>query len=344
MLYNRNLPKSSSPSSMLNFACLKTTACGPRLIIAVLLGGLLLLPGAVMGGTWTLLNGDRLTGELVTETDDVIVIKHDTLGLLEIARSTLATGAVVAGQANVDGNPVPAITGDKKPSPRPWRRQVELGYTQQSGVRSQRNLSIRGQLDGKKDNDDIRATTRLLHSTTNGVAQADRFDADLRWRRELAKRYFVQSLSAGFRDRIRQIDLSLEEQLGVGWKTVATKQQSLNLGAGVAARFQRKPLADGSTRLLGTLFQDYARLWSGGLRFTEEASLAYSGEQSSRAAGTALSREQRSYRFRFAAAFQGRGIGRTIFNVRYEYDYDGSVLIPDYRADQRLTTSLGYLW
>jgi hypothetical protein len=51
-----------------------------------------------------------------------------------------------------------------------------------------------------------------------------------------------------------------------------------------------------------------------------------------------------NYRLRFGAALQGRVIGHTIFNVRYDYDYDRSVLLSDYRADQRLSTSLGYIW
>ena len=316
------------------------------LIEVALVGGLLLLlPGRAAGATWTLLNGDHLSGELVTEFEDLLVIKHDSLGLLEIPRSALAVGAVPAGEANAGVLPVGAVKTVRKP----WKRQLEFGFVQKSGIRSQQNLSVRGQFDGLVGANTLRATARLLQSSVDGIRQEDRLDADFRWRHALAQRFFIQSLSTGSTDRLRQIDLSLEEQVGAGWRVVTSKAQQANLGVGVAVRHQENMLAGASTGMLGTLFQDYAYSLRGGIRFSEESSLAYSGERSLSAAQgpvgpISVPASGDNYRLRFAASLQGRAIGRTIFNLRYEYDYDRSVLVPDYRADRRLTTSLGYIW
>jgi putative salt-induced outer membrane protein YdiY len=332
---------------MQNHAFRNIVRLGVPVIALALLSGL--LPVAAAGATWTLLNGDRLSGELVTEFEDVIVIRHVALGLMEIPRSALAIGTVAAVDANAPvATSTPAATAVKAEKKK-WKGQLEVGYTQQSGVRTQQNLTMRGQVDGRLGTDSLRGTARLLQTSSDGVRQSDRLDADFRWRHELTQRFFVQSLSAGFTDALRQIDLSLEEQVGVGWKMINTKVQTANLGLGVAVRRQEKKLTGGTTGLLGTLFQDYAHTWKGGLRFSEESSIALSAERSLSAAQqpvgiVPVSAGGSNYRLRFGAALQGRVIGRTIFNIRYDYDYDRSVLVPDYRADQRLSTSLGYIW
>lgn len=319
-----------------------------RLLALLLLGGLLLAQPA-LAASWTLANGDRLSGDLVTEFEDVIVIRHPALGLMEIPRSALAvavTAADAAAPAATTGTPVATAA---KPEKKRWKGQLEVGYTQQSGVRTQQNLSMRGQLDGRIGTDTLRATARLLQTSSDGVRQSDRLDADFRWRHELSQRFFVQSLSSGYTDALRQIDLSLEEQVGVGWRMINTKNQTANLGLGTAVRRQQQQLAGGTTALLGTVFQDYAHTWKGGLRFSEESSASLSAERSLTATQQPVGivpvpAGGGNYRLRFGAALQGRVIGRTIFNVRYDYDYDRSVLVPDYRADQRLSTSLGYIW
>jgi putative salt-induced outer membrane protein YdiY len=226
---------------------------------------------------------------------------------------------------------------------------LEFGYSRQSGVTTQQNVSLRGQLDGKSGPDTFRGTAQLLESEVAGVTQADRLDADFRWRHELSKQVFVQSLTTGFTDALRGIDFSLEEQLGAGWKILAAKQQTADLGLGVAVRRQDQSVAGGTTGLLGTVFQDFAHTWTGGLRFSQESSLALATDQPLAAApsplgSTPVPAAGGNYRVRFNAALNGKMPGHTTYTVRYDYNFDRSVFDPNLRSDQRLTTSLGYVW
>jgi hypothetical protein len=101
--------------------------------------------------------------------------------------------------------------------------------------------------------------------------------------------------------------------------------------------------------VLGSVFQDFARSLPGGFKFSEEASVAYSGDRPYRTAPTVVGTapppaDGGNYRLRFNTLFQGKLTDEITFNLRYDLDYDRSVPDPASRLDRRLTTSLGYTW
>ena len=302
------------------------------------------LPGRA--AVWTLANGDRLTGELVQETATHVEVLHARLGLLKIPRAELLETAADAPKA---AQPAPAAQPSAATAVKPklpkWKRQVDVGYSQQAGARDKQDLSLRFQLDGKRGENTYRTTARLLQSETDNRTVTDRREADFRWRYDINKRLFTQALTTYAEDGIRKIDLSLEQQVGGGYRVVDGKRHKANVGLGAVLQYLDREETEAETALLGSFFQDYAYELNSRMKLTQESSVMISdkGALGVRSAVTNAPAEG-SYRLKFNTGMQSKVTDRMSLNVRFEYDYDRSILDSELRADQRFTTSLGYIW
>ena len=322
-----------------------------RKIPVLLVGGLLwaglgLSAGA---GTWVLLNGDRLTGELVREDAQFIEVQHPQLGRLKVARTALRAPVEVSARpvdAKDTGATAVAVKVPVKPEgPPPWKRQMEVGYAQQSGATEKQDLSVRLQLDGREGANTFRATGQLLRSEADGKTVTDRQEGDFRWRYDINKRLFTQALTTYAEDNVRNIDLNVEQQFGGGYRLVDTTKQKANVGLGAVVQFLQRKAADDQTSLLGSFFQDYAYQLNNHFKLVQEATLLVSNTGALSAKNGVIGpNNDGSYRLKFNTGLQSKVTDHMLLNVRFEYDYDRSVIESDLRADQRLTTSLGYLW
>lgn len=306
--------------------------------------GLLLLAATGRATTWTLANGDRLTGELVREDEAVIEVQHAQLGRLRVPRTALAAPAA-AKPADLSGSKPGPDTAVKPRIPK-WKRQIEAGYSQQSGAKEKQDLSMRLQLDGREGADTYRATAKLLKTDTDALTVANRRDADFRWRHEINQRLFAQTLTTYAEDGVRKIDLSLEQQVGGGYKLVDGPRHKASVGLGAVAQYLERDGSEPQTALLGSFFQDYAYELSNRVKVTQESSFMYSdtGALTTRSGVITSAPTEGSYRLKFNTAMQSKVTDQVSLNVRFEYDYDRSILDVDLRTDQRLTTSLGYIW
>jgi len=329
----------------------------PRTISGILFATLLGLGFALeaRAATWLLANGDRLTGELVGEDPQFIEVLHPQLGRIRVPRAALRApdaSAVPAATAAKAPAGAPAVQGetkaDLKAQPAPsWKRQFELGYAQQSGAKEKQDLSIRMQLDGRKGENTFRATGRLLRSEADGVVATDRREGDFRWRYDIDKRLFAQTLTTYVEDNVRQIDLSMEQQFGGGYRLVDTERHKVNVGLGAVVQYLQRRTTEDQKALLGSFFQDYAYQWNSHFKLVQESSFMVSntGALSFRSGlGTPATTTEGSYRVKFNTGLQSKVTDHMSLNMRFEYDYDRAVIEPELRADQRLTTSLGYLW
>lgn len=331
-----------------------------RALLALGLAGACLgLAGPAGAGTWLLANGDRLTGELVAETGDYIEVQHAQLGRLKVPRVALEepkTAKAEAdqepelepGEAELEGLDPKDPSSGVKPNLPEWKRQVELGYVQQSGSREKQDLSVRLQLDGQEGANTFRATGRLLRSDAGTKVVTDRREADFRWRYDISKRLFTQALTTYGQDNVRQIDLSLEQQIGGGFRLMDTARHKANVGLGAVVQHLERADAGEQTTLLGSFFQDYSYRWNRRVRLTQEASLLVADAGSVVSFGSSTSPATApadgNFRFKLQTGVQSKVTASMSVNVRYEYDYDRSIPDADLRTDQRLTTSLGYLW
>lgn len=303
---------------------------------------------AARGATWTLANGDRLTGELVREDAAAIEIQHAQLGRITVPRSALQAPPAPAEhrptQTDVRGGTATATA--VKPKVPKWKRQFDVGYAQQSGAREKQDLSVRMQLDGKEGANTFRATARLLQSDADNRTVTDRREADFRWRRDINKRLFTQALTTYAEDGVRKIDLNLEQQVGGGYRIVDGERHKANVGLGAVVQYLDRESVKDQTALLGSFFQDYAYELNSRLKLVQDSNFMYSdkGALATRSGALVNAPAGGSYRFRFNTGLQSKVTEHMSLNLRFEFDYDRSILDSDLRADQRLTTSLGYIW
>lgn len=318
---------------------------------------------AAHGATWVLANGDRLNGQLVRETATTIEIEHPQLGRVTLPKSGLqgtvtetaapapAVAAAPATQRNDSATPTAATGGKATSSRATWSRQIELGFVLQEGAgKSTRDLNARAQVEGRWRGNSVRSTVKIIRAETEGRPTRDRDEADLRLRRDFNRRTFAQALTTYSADDLRRIDLSLEQQIGGGYRLVDGERQKMNVGLGaVVQRFERDGYED-QTALLGSAFQDYAFSWNDRFKITQESSVQFAdrapaiARSPSGSPTLASAPANGNYRFKFNTALSSKMTQQISLNLRFEYDFDRSIAEPDLRADTRLTTSLGYAW
>lgn len=318
-----------------------------KILLGCLLLGLPFLVGRA--STWTLANGDRLTGELVRETPVYLEIKHPQLGLIKVPREALkGVAAKEKAEPATEAEELPVVSEVKtalKPEGSPWKKQLEMGYAQQSGAKEKQDLSMRVQLDGKRGDNTFRTTAKLLQSELDGATVTDRREADFRWRYDIDKRLFTQALTNYAEDAVRKIDLSLEQQIGGGYRLIDTSRHKVNVGLGAVLQYLDRVGSANQIAVLGSFFQDYSYQLSSRVKLVQESTFMISDTGSLDVRnGVANAPAEGSYRLKFNTGLQSKVTRHMSLNLRFDYDYDRSVLEAGLRADQRLTTSLGYIW
>jgi len=299
-------------------------------------------------------NGDRLTGQLISQENGQIRFLSPALGEVVV----LETLATVVDEPEM---PVESLTGLPPPQPAPpppaaappaaqapkaaavapepsrWRGKVEFGFQQQSGSSESIDFSLRMDAERKSGRDQYRANGRLLYGEKNDKRSSDRYDASFRWRRDFSNRVFSQTLSTFLADRIKQIDESYEQNLGIGYRFLDREQHIVNAGVGATGRYRDAVGTDQNFQLLGEVFEDYTYKINGRFTFLQNALLQWSTE-----APSSLVQGRQNYKVQFDTALQGRLTDRMSLNLRFEHEFDNAVVNREARTDQRLISSLGY--
>jgi putative salt-induced outer membrane protein YdiY len=318
---------------------------------------LALLPSFLTAATvLRLRNGDRVSGELLRRADGKIFFRSPVLGEIVVNEAD----AVVVEEPDTpveslvglppDNSAVPMSASTPPPAPsdpsatepqvtpkHPWHGTIEFGYQQQSGRNNATSYSIRGDSDRTVGTLDTKISGRMLYGKQDESVSTDRYDASLRFRYELSKRAFAQSLSSYTSDRVKGIDLNFEQNVGAGFRLFKSTRHEANIGLGATEQVRE---ADGITndkKLLGEFFQDYTYHFSGRLSFLQDANLQYSPKYVSNG-----QRDMPNYRIRFNTALQGKISERVSLNLRYEYEFDNTVPYTAEKQDQRITSSIGY--
>ena len=303
-------------------------------------------------------NGDRITGELLRKSEGKIYFQSPLLGEISVpeteATVVVESGTPVeslAGIPPVKPTP-PATTNTPTRSAEPsskvaekapdalkgnWRMKAEFGFYQQTGRRDLTTFSTRVDSEYKKGPNDAKATTRMLYGEQDDAVATERYDASFRYRRELSKRAFAQSLTSYTADRVKNIDLNLEENLGAGFRVIKKAAHSVNVGLGTTMRMREANGVEEETSFLGEFFQDYTYQLNGRLSFLQDTNVTYSPRPTSNG-----ERDVANYRFRFNSALQGKVTERVTLNLRYEYEYDNTIPYDAEKMDQRITSSVGY--
>ena len=302
-------------------------------------------------------NGDRITGELLRRVEGRIFFHSPILGEISVAESEATiivepdtpveslAGIPPVRPAVPSTPPTPptetgakvaektAVAGKKED----WRMKIEFGFFQQSGRRDLTTFSTRFDAERQKGSDDAKISSRMVYGEQDDKISSERYDASFRYRRELSKHAFAQSLSSYMTDRVKKIDVNFEENLGAGFRVIKKKAHAVNVGMGTTVRMREANGVEEETSFLGEFFQDYTYRLNGRLSFLQDTNVLYSPRPTSNG-----ETDVNNYRVRFNSALQGKVSERVSLNLRYEYEYDNTVPFGGEKKDQRITTSLGY--
>lgn len=305
-----------------------------------------------------LANGDVLSGEVVAQADGIIRFVSPILGVLEI-KETEASIVVAEPQedAKVAAKPRAQGKGDDEdveirdhamPGSR-WNSRISVGFNWQDGGKQQRDVNLRFESERKLGHSQYRVQARYRLTATNGTTNADRRDAGLRWRREFDERWFTQTNTTYFDDNVREIDLNLDQNVGVGYRLLTGDRARASVGAGVTVQYRDADGAETGVAKFGEFFQDLLVRFNDRIELAQEAAALFSPDDRPLGAtamnpSNVVPEDVANYRILFNSVLRGRVTDSITVNLRYEYEFDNAIVNRNARTDQRVTTSLGYVF
>jgi len=346
-------------------------------VVAVALASL--AGGALRADVLTLANGDKLKGKLVSNADGVIKFKSDILGEMVVpadkasvqvdppagaaaAPATLAVPAAASGttaqvaapkakpkpKRKIRLTPFPTLLDPRASANDPgngtkvddtgWFNTINFGLTSQSGRTHSLNFDLRTENDFRTTRTDTRLTNRYLYGRTEGVTSANAISSNLRFRRTLTNRFFLQTNTRFDRNTVTFMRCDAEQGLGLGVNLKRTSSLVLAIGSEAAVRYRsfwpgnpNPPAEQSNPSCVLNVFQDMTLNFNPRFSFTQNflALVAPTNDN--------------DYRLNFNAGVTGKVTDTFRITTRIELEYDRS-LAPELRYNQRITTSLGFVF
>ena len=287
----------------------------------------------------SLRNGDVLRGRLISE-GDVVLIEHAILGDVEIPKRSVRS-IIRPNQNRNEGDASEEPENEESQVPEPWMkdfvrlisfenwsRQFEFGMNLQSGRRDKFDYNARFNIRRRIENNDFRFEARRYFGESDQGKTTDRLYSNFRWRRDLSPGVFYQTDTLYSSDAIKEIDVNLEQTLGLGYRLLNQKALKVSTGAGLSGRYREDNVDNGNTNYLLDAFQDLDYRLGSRLRFTQEFRIALPPD------------ERSEYEYEFQAGIVSKVTDSLHLSIRYQLEYDRS-LPEDRREDQRIVSSVG---
>lgn len=303
----------------------------------------LFLSGYLSAETIHLVNGDTLTGEVTEDHSTYIVFKHAQLGSMRIERSALLTipestiEAIKETQEKSaeplptpEAATVPENTGAQDTSPDvieeldpAWLRilqnmNAKLGLSFNLKEASTDTRDIRFFFNSAWENgiNDYKIDTEYRYGKSNGDVKDNRYKAVFRYRRQNNKSLFFQSNTAFKNDDVRDIQLWLEQALGMGWKQTPNSSFEYSLGPQIKTIYEdldNPPEDHDDFSIVGSLFQDSIYKINENYTLNQEAEVYLNPENTD------------NWGHSFTVDLEGRITKAMSFRLGLEWNYDNLV-------------------
>ena len=287
----------------------------------------------------SLRNGDVLRGRLISE-GDVVLIEHAILGDVEIPKRSVRS-IIRPNENRNEGDPPEEPENEESQASKPWKkdflraisfanwsRQIEFGMNLQSGRRDKFDYNARFNVRRRIEKNDFRFEARRYFGESDQGKTSDRLYSNFRWRRDLSPGVFYQTDTLYSSDAIKEIDVNLEQTLGLGYRLLNQKTLKVSTGAGLSGRYREDNVDNGNTNYLLDVFQDLDYRLGSRLRLTQEFRIALPPD------------ERSEYEYEFQAGIVSKVTDSLHLSIRYQLEYDRS-LPEDRREDQRIVSSVG---
>lgn len=241
----------------------------------------------------------------------------------------------------------PASKPATPPKPSRWKGKLEFGFQQQSGRLDALTTSLRVDAEREKGRNHYKASGRVLYGEQTEKVTTDRADASFRWRHQLSPRIFAQSVTSYLEDAIKKIDHNFEQNIGFGYTLYKRDRHVINVGGGLTGQYRDMAIIDQAFTGLAEIFEDYTYRINGRLTFLQDILAQYSPvsqEKYTLRNNTIvpIDGSVQNYRIRFNTTLQGKITDRISMNLRYEYEFDNTVIQGVEKSDQRISSTLGY--
>lgn len=288
---------------------------------------------------FVLINGDKITGQVVSETEETLVIENALLGTLELPRASIVPPEPTQDPMAISPEEAEAISATSPivPSkhvlpflnlPKNWEGRFSVGNSWQSGRSKKMSLDLRGQLTVKEEKDEYQYSAFYRFEETNHNVSSDRWGLGFRYRRDLGPHNFIQANTTYESDRIKHMDNHLLQTLGYGFRLIENTDFHINLVPGIALEYIDQRGSKSNTNFLLNFYQDMH--WNIDPRFalTQSFNFFFNPNQT------------REYRFLFKSGITGAITETVRMDISYEFEYDNSVARSVSKHDSRLISAI----
>lgn len=177
-------------------------------------------------------NGDKISGEIVSEDGDSIKIKNELVGAVSIKKSGVREVLYRGEEEKARG---PDSTGEeKKEKPGPWSGDFSLGYDKTGGNTRESNLAARLLLNRKTEKDEFTVKGEMFYSSSNDKMDAQKWYNMFRYAYSFHERKWYNFYKIeNDHDRFANISYRFVPSLGVGYWFSDTPGLKLVLEAGI---------------------------------------------------------------------------------------------------------------
>lgn len=305
----------------------------------------------------SLANGDRITGAVLSRSSEAVVLEADYFGQVVIPVKDIRSESRIEPEPEPEAAPQPEEVAERQPEPAGipdvqglppeprdrssyarlldvlgfpgWKKRVEFGLTAQSGRKDKNDFSFRYDMRKREEDDSLRFEAKYYYGKTNDEVSTDKLSSNFRYRRDFVPGVFYETDTRYNKDGIKEIDLNLEQKVGLGYRFFDDKTFKLSTGAGASGRLRDDRQRDNEVSYLLDLFQDIDYRFSERMRLTQDMRLAVPLE------------DTEQYEFVFRTSMVSELTESLNLTVRYELEYDRS-LIDANREDRRFVSALGY--
>ncbi|MFC1624386.1 YdiY family protein [Candidatus Omnitrophota bacterium] len=169
----------------------------------------LLFPKILFAGEIYLKNGDKVSGKIIEESKDSVVIETEALGVLSIDRKF--TRQVITDKEITEARL-------KKEENKIWQRESSLGYNKSSGNTDDSQLLASFRANRKTDHDEFTTKGDFLYSSSNREMDAQKWFGMARYAFSFGERkwYNFYKLESDH-DRFANVDYRIIPSVGMGY-------------------------------------------------------------------------------------------------------------------------------
>lgn len=220
-----------------------------------------------------------------------------------------------------------------------WFNRITLGVMSQRGRVDKTDITIETENSRRTPKSDLRFINNYIYSETKGVKSNNQFTSSLRYRRNIASgRMFGQSNTRYMRNTLRNVAADAEQGLGMGVNVLRKRNAVISVGADVAERYRTfvnssVPAAQNIRRFttVSDIFQDMSLTINPRFTLTQDAMMLMALDNSD------------DYKFTFNTKLISKITTFLNLSTEVRIAYDHS-LVPEQRQDQRISTSVEYVF